>query len=188
MQSVLFVLWQWEQDWDSPDIWELMILFDLTERPNYDSGKQMYPDTPRFKEMLFDLREKGYIEGADSNNRVPKDSRFDISPDDIDGKRAFVAKAVSSILSLYRTKQVTIPLYSVFNYIGNLCCEHFGQADTFEWFRDIYKNMYRLAGGRSTGGGLSYIDHCDMWAGAGQEHIGFRLQISSPEYVLLHNQ
>lgn len=162
-----------DADW-LPEGW---ILLDVTRRPNYDNGKQMYPDTPRFKKMLADLRERGQIAIPNDCRHVRADSRFAVSPDEIDGKTAVVSKAVADILGI-EAQQVTTPKYSTFNYIGNLADPEFGQADTAEWFADRFGYGYRLCGGYSVNGGLSNVfpwpsvDHLDR--------IAFRLQFSSP--------
>ncbi|MBI4039867.1 hypothetical protein HY389_00745 [Candidatus Daviesbacteria bacterium] len=153
------------------------ILFDITKRPNYQNGRQMYPDMPRFKEMLANLREQDQIKGLGSYKHVPKDSRFAVSADEIDGSEAVVAKAVAGILDL-KEEQITTPLYSTFNYIGNLAYPHLGQADTSEGFRNKFGYGYRLCGGDSDDGGLSYVDYCLSVDRSGT--IGFRLQVSSP--------
>lgn len=157
-----------------PEGW---MLLDLTERPGYDNGKQMYPDTPRFKEMLADLRERGQIAVPDYCRHVRTDSRFALSPDEIDGKRAVVAEAVASALGI-KTEQVATPLYVVFNYIGNLAHPEFGQVNTAEWFKNNFRRVDRLLGGGSGGGGLSDVG--DWQSDVRRGLIGFRLQVSSP--------
>lgn len=162
-----------DADW-LPGEW---ILFDVTERPNYNDGKQMYPDMPRFKEMLANLRDQGQVEVPDSYKHVPKDSRFAISPDEIDGSKAVVAKAVAGILDL-TAEQMTTPPYATLNYIGNLAHLELGQVTTSEWLRNKFGRWGRLHGGHSDEGGLSHVHY---WSSNGRFGlIGFRLQVSSP--------
>lgn len=97
------------------------IIWDPTKRPNYKGGKQMYPDTRRFKELLADLRERANgIEIPDYLSHLRKDSRFGISADEIDGSKNFVAGEVANILGLQEGEVISTPSYAVFNYIGNL--------------------------------------------------------------------
>lgn len=153
------------------------ILFDTTKRPNYKDGKQMYNDTPRFKEVLATLREQGQIAVPDYYKDVPKGSRFAISADEIDGNSAVVTKMVANILGL-KSEQVSTPLYATFNYVGNLVHPELGQVNTWEWFKNNFERSSRLFGGSSDDGGLSYV-HCN-WSDHHNDNVGFRLQVSSP--------
>lgn len=162
-----------DADW-LPEGW---MLLDLTERPGYDDGKQMYPDTPRFKEILADLRKGGRVAVPDSYRHVQKDSRFALSPEEVDGEKAAVAKEIAAVLGT-KPEQVATPLYVVFNYIGNLTHPEFGQVNTAEWLKDNFGRGARLRGGDSVVGGLSDVDD---WPSFGRnDNIGFRLQVSSP--------
>lgn len=158
------------------------ILIDVTKRPNYDDGRQMYPDTHRFKDILAALREQGRIQESPDYidyvpyHDVPKDSRFAVSADEVDGRKGFVAKEVAAILGL-NAKQIITPAYSVFNYIGNLAHPEFGQATTWEWFSNRGYGL-RLHGGSSYLNGLS--DLVGSSAFSHRDVIGFRLQIRFP--------
>lgn len=156
------------------------ILFDVTRRPNYNNGTQMYPDRPRFKELLADLRDKGEDGGIlvpDSYKHVPKDSRFAISPDEIDGSKAVVVKAVAGVLAL-QAEQISTPAYAAFNYIGNLAHPELGGVNTSEWLRNKFGLGRRLFGGYSDFGGLSDVS---LWFSDGRDGgFGFRLQVISP--------
>ncbi|OGE29484.1 hypothetical protein A2867_00755 [Candidatus Daviesbacteria bacterium RIFCSPHIGHO2_01_FULL_40_11] len=179
-------------DADADRLPEGWMLLGLAERPYYDNGKQMYPDTPRFKEMLADLREQGQIAVPRSYRHVRKDSRFAISSQEIDGNKAVVAKAVAAILGS-KTEQFSTPPYAVLNYVGNLAHPEFGQVNTaewlrnrFGWFRDTFFGWLidrlgfgtRLAGGFSDYGGLSCV--ANWHSDDRPDGLGFRLQISSP--------
>lgn len=86
------------------------IIWDTTRRPNNRDGKQMYPDTRRFKELLADLRERANgIEVPNYLSHVPKDSRFGISPDEIDGSKNLVAGEVAKILGLQEGEVSSTP-------------------------------------------------------------------------------
>lgn len=162
-----------DADW-LPGDW---ILFDITRRPDYDKGKQMYPDTPRFKELLASLRKQGQVLVPDYFRGVPEESRFAFSADEIDGDyTAVVAKAVAAILDL-KVEQITTPPYATFNYIGNLDHSELGQVNTSEWFRNKFEHGGRLFGGGSGLGGLGSV-YC--WgSGRHNDDVGFRLQIAS---------
>ena len=162
-----------DADW-LPGEW---VLFDTTKRPDYNNGKQMYKDTPRFKGMLAMLRERSQITVPNAYEDVPRDSRFAVSADEIDGSSAAVARAVADILHI-QVEQVSTPLYSSFNYIGNLAHPELGQANTWEWFRNNFGGGSRLFGGDSDHGGLSGVSY--SWSGRRFDSIGFRLQVSSP--------
>lgn len=157
-----------------PGLW---IIWDPTKRPDYRDGKQMYPDTRRFKELLVYLRERANgIEVPDDLSRVPKDSRFGISADAVDGSKNLVAGEVASILALQKGETVSAPPYAVFNYIGNLAHRELGGVNTSEWFRNSFRRGYRLRGGSSDFGGLSDVRY---WhSDSGHDRIGFRFQIS----------
>ncbi|MDO8599866.1 MAG: hypothetical protein Q7R44_00430 [bacterium] len=156
------------------------IILDVSKRPNYGDGKQMYTDSNGLGEVLADLRDQGKIEVPYYCRKVPRNSRFAVSADEIDGKSGVVVKAVASILSLRTEEQIATLPYVVFNYIGNLAHPEFGQVSTAEWFADRFEHGDRLSGGDgdSVRGGLARVsrwlsdDHIDG--------IGFRLQVSFP--------
>lgn len=151
------------------------IILDVSRRPDYDGGKQMYQDSEGLGDILADLRGQGKVEVPDCYRRVLRNSRFAVSADEIDGKGGFVANAVASVLSLQAGEQVTTSPYVVFNYIGNLAYPEFGQANTLEWFADEFWHGYRLAGGLACVG---------SWrSGFPDDYVGFRLQISFPSLV-----
>lgn len=154
------------------------VIFDVSGRPNYDNGRQMYSDSNGLGEILADLRDQGKIEVPDYYRRVPKNSRFAVSADEIDGSGRFVADRVVAVLGLQADEIVTTPPYVVINYIGNLAHPEFGQANTSEWFADKFGRGDRLYGGLSGYGGLSRVYYwpSDYHYGL----MGFRLQVSFP--------
>lgn len=154
------------------------IILDVSRRPNYHDGKQMDPDSSGLGDILADLRDQGKIQVSGYYRHVPRNSRFAVSADEIDGESGFVAKAVASVLSLQLEEQVATPLYVVFNYIGNLAHSEFGQVNTWERFADSFGHGRRLLGGHSDYGGLA---SADRWqSGYHDDDVGFRLQISFP--------
>ncbi len=154
------------------------VLMDVTKRPNYKDGKQMYPDTPRFKSILAGLREQHQIEVPDWCKHIPTESRFGVSPDEIDGRFSHVSKEVAKVLSI-EPETVTTPSYAAFYYVGNLSHPEFGTADTSEWFRNSFGAGRRPGGGRSLFGGLSGVGD---WGSADRNGgIGFRFQFSFPQ-------
>lgn len=156
------------------------VILDVTQRPGYENGKQMYPDTVQFKELLAigrELGDKGGIVVPDYCRQVPEDSRFAISPDEIDGSVGYVSKVVARCLNI-EPDRITTPYYATFYYVGNLSHSEFGQANTGEWFRNSFRRGSRLFGGDSDGGGLAYVDR---WRPGGHvDFMGFRLQVSFP--------
>lgn len=154
------------------------VILDVSSRPDYDDGKQMYRDSNGLGEILEDLRDQGKIHVPDCYQHVPRNSRFAVSADEIGGGRGFVVKAVTSVLGLHPDEQVTTPPYAVFNYIGNLAHPEFGQANTREWFADSFEYGSHLYGGASGFGGLSDVHG---WLSVDRYvRIGFRLQVSFP--------
>lgn len=156
------------------------MLLDVSRRPDYNSGHQMYSDSEGLEEVLADLRNQGKIKVPDYR-RVPRNSHFVVSADEIDGgNEGYVSKAVASILRLRPGEQVTTPRYVVFNYIGNLAHPEFGQTSTREWFADefIREGQYlRLCGGHVNGG---LADVVERSPDGHHDNIGFRLQVSFP--------
>ena len=157
-----------------PGMW---ILLDTTKRPGYKDGRQMYPDTKRFKDVLAGLRDDKKIKIPDYLRHVPKDSRFGVSPGEIDGTNGFVSEEIAKILIVGK-EQVNTPTATTFNYIGNLAHPEFGRVNTSEWFSNNFGRGDRLVGGSSDGGGLGFVSRwCSGFHGGG---LGFRLQVSFP--------
>lgn len=160
------------------------IIWDATRRPSYNEGRQMYPDTRRFKELLASLREReDGIEVPDYYAHVQKDSRFVISADEIDGSKNLVVGEIAKVLGLREGEIISTPSYAVFNYIGNLVHPELGKVDTSEWFRNTFEHGLRLSGGHSRFRGLSGVEG---WpSGVHDNCISFRLQISFPNHFNL---
>lgn len=154
------------------------VIFDVSRRPNYNGGTQMYDDSRGLGEILADLRNQGKIEIPDYCRKVPNNSRFAVSADEIDGRSKYVADRVASVLSLQSDEQVATPFYAGFNYIGNLAHQEFGQANTSEWLRDRFGHGRRLSGGDSDFGGLAYV--YGWLSDSHDDDLGFRLQVSFP--------
>lgn len=155
------------------------IIWDPTRRPDYNNGKQMYPDTPRFREILAGLRDgEDGIEVPSDYKHVPKDSRFAISADEIDGSRNLVGGEIAKIMALQEGEVISTPPNAVFVYIGNLRHQELGRVTTSEWFRNNFGHGGRLDGGGSRLGGLSDVD--DWPSGFRNRSVGFRLQVSFP--------
>ena len=154
------------------------VILDVTQRPGYEDGKQMYPDTVQFKELLATGRELGYKRGIvvpDYCRRVPEDSRFAVSADEIDGSVGYVSKVVAELLNI-EPDRVTTPDYATFYYVGNLSHSEFGQVNTGEWFRNSFGHGARLVGGDSVLGGLADVH--DWYSDDHYGVMGFRLQVS----------
>lgn len=169
-------------DADANSIPGQWMIFDTTMAEDYNGGKQMYSDTPRFRDLLADLRDQNreaHIEIPDYCKDVPKDSRFAISADEIDGSRKLVTMEVANILKLQPGEEVSTPPYSVFYYVGNLDSSlRLGDFTIFEWFKNRFEGGLRLVGGDSDFGGLSSVD---SWqSGLHDDCIGFRLQVAFP--------
>ncbi|MBI2017982.1 hypothetical protein HYS92_02940 [Candidatus Daviesbacteria bacterium] len=174
--------WIYEQirngnlDEDADQLPGAWVLLDVTPKPNYDNGRQMYHDTKRFKEMLAGLREQNLIEVSSEYRHISEDSRFAISADKIDGRGAVVARAVAEILGIQSEQVTTLP-YATFNYVGNRDHPEWGQANTAEWLRNTFEHGRRPHGGHSLGG-LSDVLY---WLSDYRfDIIGFRLQVGPP--------
>lgn len=173
-----------KEDWIDADANFLpgeWIIFDTTQGADYDGGKQMYADTPRFEEVLVDIHDK-HPEILEDNPQVPKDSRFAFAADEIDGNKGFITTEVSKILKLQSGEEVTTPPYSVYYYVGNLDSSlRLGDFTTAEWFRNFFGHGFRLRGGLSRFGGLSVVSR---WRSAyHSDRLGFRPQFRGSSFI-----
>ncbi|MBI2329856.1 hypothetical protein HYU94_00495 [Candidatus Daviesbacteria bacterium] len=80
-----------------PGAW---IMFDSTQRPDYDKGRQMYPDTTRFRQVLASVRAE-HPEISEHSYHIPPDSRFYFASGEIDGRGwEYITTKVANILKL----------------------------------------------------------------------------------------
>lgn len=152
-------------------------LFDKSRRPNYDGGRQMFPEDP-LSPMLTKARREGRIAIPDFVKHVPKGSRFAVSPDEQDRT---VFPELTKILRLTESAaRVRKPTEMEFNFAGNLRYPHLGKAVTWEWLHDKFGGYGRLIGGRSDAGGLAYVYH--DWSDVHYDGVAFRpLVVFSPK-------
>lgn len=154
-------------------------IIDTTRSEPYNGGRQMYADTPRFKEVIAGLRDNGSIKTPREYSHVPKPSRVAISEDEIDGKGGFVARAIAEIVRLQEGEEVGTLLASTYNYVGNLYPEFgFGEVNIAEWFKNKFGRGGRLGGGNSDFDGLSDVS---CWLSDDRsDDLGFRFQFGLP--------
>ena len=153
--------WYWENitsgkiDADAPSLSGHWVIIDNTQKPDYDDGKQLYPEDP-FKSNL------------------PDESRFSLSWDELHGD---VLPKIAERLNIPKDK-VRLPKEIEFNILGNLYHKEWGQTSTYEWFEDKFGSDRRLIGGSSDDGGLADVD----WDQPGTRYgsIGFRPLIVFP--------
>jgi len=142
------------------------ILIDERPKPQYKNGQQMYEEDI-LAPILADLREKGLIEDF-----AEKGSRFNISHDELN--KPEVKAAIAEALKI-KPKQLELPKYALFNFIGNKSHPEWGETDTSEWSQDEYTGGWPLDGGDSVFGGLSCADrHSSGYRISG---LGFRLSV-----------
>lgn len=152
-------------------------LFDDSRRPNYDGGRQMFPEDS-LAPMLSQARKEGRINVPNFVKNVPEGSRFAVSPDEQD---QIVFPKLAKILQLTESvATVRRPTVMEFNFAGNLRYPHLGKAGTWEWLHDKFANGFRLIGGFSYDGGLAGVR--DYWSDARDDSIAFRpLVVFSPK-------
>lgn len=164
------------------------VIFDITPRPAYDSGRQMYDDTPRFKEILGALRSSPTGEFSE-NKDVPNGSRFDQNQHSIDGLtlpglirhwNGDLASVMAGILGV-PIESVTTPPYANFYYVATAHPE-LTESTTREWFSNptSESGVERFCGGALKDGNLT----CERGNGNSRDDFtGFRLQISFPAKI-----
>jgi len=143
------------------------------ERPSYDRGGQLY-ENDALASILEDLRKGGKIAVPDWCKHIPSVSRFGVSADEISGP---VASRFAEVVKV-NAVNVDAPTYMAFNYLGNIAHPEFGQANTAEWFVNIFARGYRLIGGNSDNDGLAGVG-CDSSDGH-RGDLGFRLLVAFP--------
>lgn len=162
--------WYWEQIRNGkisqnaaklPDSW---ILIDGTVRPDYEDGKQLHENDP-LGTFLAKLRKDKKIEKIKG---ISGTSRFAISPDEL---TQVVLPEIAKILGV-ESAQVRLPKEIEFNVIGNFKHPEWGEANTWEWFADVFEGGGRLFGGSSVNGGLTDVN--GVWSGFHYDAIAFR--------------
>lgn len=154
-------------DKDSARLRPMIVLIDTTPKPNYDRGRQLYPNDS-FGPLVSMLRESGEIAVLDGYKHVPTTSRFAVTP--IERETSF-DPALARILALDPDK-VRIPTEAENNFIGNVHHPELGQNTTWEWRDDRFEDGYRLYGGYSDYGGLAYVRY--DWSDNRYDRAGFR--------------
>lgn len=148
------------------------VAIDLTPRPDYNSGTQIYPND-HLGSMLARLRDGKNI-NVSGYEHVPVISRFAVSFDEIEQS---VSPEVARYLRVDRRK-TRVPYEEEFNTLGNVFYPFFGQASAAEWLMNIFEGGRRLYGGYSGYGGLADVSH---WRSFGHDDgIGFRLLVEIP--------
>lgn len=160
---------------DSTKLEEMLIAVDRTQKPDYNRGRQLYPNDP-FGELLKNLRQEGKIEVPRDLRHIPETSRFGISPDEL---VKHVLPEIAKMLEV-DASQVRLPREIEFNVIGNRSHPEWGNTNTWEWMQAKFEDGRRLIGGDSDYGGLT--DVYDHWSDHHGDSIGFRpLVVVSPK-------
>jgi len=157
-------------------------LFDESRRPNYNGGRQMFPEDP-LAPVLAKARKEGRIAVPDLLNYVPEGSRFAVSSDE---KDQTVFPQLAKILRL--TKSVAIvrrPTEMEFNFAGNLRYPHLGEANTWEQLNDKWGGSFWLTGGNSEMGGLADVHYDCTYDGC--SNVRQDIDAFRPLVVFLHN-
>ena len=152
----------------------MWVLTDSTPKPkDYNGGRQMYP-SDRLGAVLKELRDEGKIEVPYWHKSIPVDSRFAVSPDEIDN---LVVPEVAIILGADES-QITVPKKierDVLNYLYQLDLD---DGNTLEWLAERFGSEHRLMSG--------YVDFLHLadinyYLSNHQDNmVGFRLQIGFP--------
>lgn len=135
-------------------------LLDVSHRPSYKMmARQMFKGDGRVGLLLAEGRRLGKIAVVEAYKNLPAASRFAVSADALD---EFVFPQLAALLQLSDklasgTVEVRVPTAAEFNFAGNLSYRHFGRADTWEWFDDVFEDKYRLLGGSAPLGGLADV-------------------------------
>lgn len=159
-----------------PNQWGIL---DVSRRPDYSDGTQMYADSKGLGEILADLRKQGKIKPSyflGNNGKVPGNSRFAVSAYEIDGQDGFVGASVAAFLGLQIGERVTAPPYATFDYIATFYLPELGQASTWEWFA----NYLGRTAGRLYGPNVGRLAYESTLGVRRSDKIGFRLLISFP--------
>ena len=157
-------------DKDAAILKPAFVLVDTTPKPNYDGGRQLYPNDS-FGPLMFQLREEGKIEVPDDYKHVLETSRFAVTPVE---RETHLYPAFAKILKVEPDK-VRVPTAAENNFLGNIHHPEFGQNNTYEWYADEFGTDYRLIGGDSDSGGLTNVSY--GWSGYRHGHYGFRLLV-----------
>ena len=147
-------------------------LLDITPKPDYKNGLQLYPNEP-FGDILKGLREQGKIKVPKGYEHVPQISRFALKPA-TEIERQFMLEFART-LKVDKRNAVNCP-YLLVNIIGNRSYPELGEGTTWEWYGDKVSGFVggdgRLIGGDSVDGGLTCI-YCS-WSGGRVGSAGFR--------------
>lgn len=151
-----------------PEGW---VLRDGRAKPQYQDGKQYYEDDAFLQASIHELRASGEIS---KYGYVPNDSRFGISPIEIEQVIIPHFATLTGVKGL-----VEYPTELEFNTAGNRMHPEWGKTDTLEWLADkAFEGRSRLVGGVSGNGGLAYVGG---WQSVYRDGgVGFRLQVRYP--------
>lgn len=138
---------------------------DTSVRPKYDGGRQMFTEglTGSLGLVVAELRSLEQIYVPERRSGVDARSRFWISAQEAEN---VVFPTLAEKFNVDKD-QVTALGAGEFNFAGNLRYDHFGTANTWEWFQNRFGGGDRLIGGHSGDGGLSSV-YCS-WA---VNHLG----------------
>jgi hypothetical protein len=157
---------------DAATLKDTQVIIESAQKPSYRDGRQMYYEgNDPLGPMLMRLRQEGKIAVPSWARSIPSDSRFGVSPREID---TYVIPAFAELIGV-DPSQVSLPREIEFNYAGNLRHPEWGETNTWEWLADHFADASRLVGGNSGDGGLANVDYGDADDRGGG--AGFRLQV-----------
>lgn len=149
------------------------VLFDATSKPDYDDGRQLYPND-QFGPLMQALREKGKIEIPEDYKHVPATSRFAATPRE---REDSFDPALAQILKVDQN-WVRVPTAAENNFLANLHYPYIGKTNTSEWYFDHFAGGRRLFGGYSGHGGLAFVR--GPWLGFRSDYVAFRPLVVIP--------
>lgn len=139
---------------DAAKIGPYWTLFDESNRANFEGDGQ-------FGLILSRGRDEGQIKIPADVSHLERTSRAGVAMDEQDSyvfpEFARPLRLVDPIAQAVAV--IRRPKAAEFNFAGNLRLRHLGEHPNWEGFDDKFGANYRLIGGRSSRGGLAYVDY-----------------------------
>jgi hypothetical protein len=138
-----------------PGAW---VVVDTRQKPPWRDDCQTFIDDGLIGATLSALRRQEKLPA----HAHAQESRFGISWSELHDQD--VRQAIAQVLEV-DAAMVRLPHAIEWNLLSNLWYPHWGDTDTDEWYEDEYRNggrpngrMWKLYGGDSRNGGLTYVD------------------------------
>lgn len=133
----------------------IIVLVDTRKKPSYKEGEQMFTNDKLFLgQLIADLRKEGKIARYEYG---PQTSRFGVSADEWQDyiQPALVEKITEVSWRLETVIEMNV-IPQLYRYMPR---KDDGQTNTWVWLEEFFEDgQYRLYGGYSDFGGLSYVN------------------------------